>query len=246
MDGTRGEVIPILFIHGFTLDRRMWRPQVEELSSRFRVVTYDVRGFGSSPAPNGPYRHCDDAAALLDELGIERAVVVGHSVGAHQALELALEHPHRVAGLVSICMSGLAGVPFPQHVQDTFAAVRRAAREDDLDEAKRLWLRSGWFEDASPEALAMVRDYSGWHWTNDNPVRPVTPPAAERLADVKVPALVISGARDLPYNTTIAGVLASRLPNASALRLERAGHLANLDEPAAVNAAITKMMEKIR
>ena len=238
-------MIPLLFIHGFTLDQRMWTPQVERLSRSHRVITYDVRGFGGVPPPTGPYRHCDDAAALLDDLGIERAVVVGHSIGAHQALELALEHPRRVAGLVSICMSGLAGVPFPTDVQEMFVAVRRAAREGDLEEAKRLWLRSGWFEDASSETLAMVRAYSGWHWTNDNPAIPVAPPAGERLEAVKVPALVISGARDLPYNTTIAEVLAKRLPHASALRLSRAGHLANLDEPTAVNAAIEELMEKI-
>jgi pimeloyl-ACP methyl ester carboxylesterase len=242
----RGEGPAVLFIHGFTLDHRMWKPQLDELSSRFRVIAYDVRGFGLSHVPNGPYRHCDDAAALLRSLGIERAVVVGHSMGAHQGLELALEYPSLVSGWVSIAGSALAGVPFPSETQAMFAAVRTAARSGDLDEAKRLWLRSGWFEGATPETLATVREYSGWHWLNDNPAQSISPPAAERLEELRVPALVVSGAKDLPYNTTIVEALAKRLRKMTSLRLERAGHMPNLDEPAAVNAAITTWMEKIR
>src|SRR5512146_2752360 len=102
----------------------MWRPQVEALAGRFRVVVYDARGFGRSALPSeGPsYRHCDDAAALCEHLGLAR-VVVGHSIGAHQTLELALERPALVAGWAAICPAGLTSVPFPADLTRMFADI---------------------------------------------------------------------------------------------------------------------------
>src|SRR5262245_21991865 len=98
---------PVLLIHGSTLDHRMWAPQLA-LADRFELIAYDMRGFGRSPAPAGPFTHHGDAAALLDELGLSNVIAIGHSIGAHTALELALARPDRVTGFVSVCMSGLA------------------------------------------------------------------------------------------------------------------------------------------
>src|SRR5689334_10247955 len=88
---SRGSGPALLLLHGFTLDRRMWGPQLATLSTSFRVVAYDARGFGRSALPTSePYRHCDDAAALVEALGLAPVVAVGHSIGGHQLLELAL------------------------------------------------------------------------------------------------------------------------------------------------------------
>jgi pimeloyl-ACP methyl ester carboxylesterase len=255
VNGTRlhyemsGEGPPMLLLHGFTLDRRMWRPQVEGLSSRFRVVAYDARGFGRSAMPvvGAPHRHCDDAAALCEHLRLGAVIAVGHSIGAHQLLELAIARPDLVRAYASLNGSGLASVPFPQDVLAMFGAIRAAVKSDGIDAAKRIWSRAEWF--AAPRerpevagALdAMLAEYSGWHWQNDNPATGLAPPAAERLAEVRVPALVVHGERDLAYNDAVARALAEGIRGATMLRLPRAGHMANLEEPAAVNEALVAL-----
>lgn len=240
----------LLFLHGFTLDRRMWSRQVEALSQRYRVVTYDARGFGRSALPGTePYLHCDDAAALCQHLGLGRVIAVGHSIGAHQTLELALKRPDLVVGWVSICMAGLAGILFPSDIGTMFGDIRRAAREVGVEAARAIWRRCAWFTPARElPALArdldeMLADYSGWHWVNDNPAKNIEPPAAERLAALKVAALVITGGRDLPYNDAIARTLLDHIPGATGLELADAGHMANMEAPEAVNDAIARFAE---
>jgi pimeloyl-ACP methyl ester carboxylesterase len=247
----RGAGPAVLFIHAFTLDRRMWSRQAAALAGRFRVVTYDCRGHGLSAAPGSdPYFHCDDAAALCARLGITRVVAVGLSLGAHQALELTLDRPDLVAGLGSIAMSALAGVPFPADVVRTLADVRRAARDQGLGAARDIWRRCGWFAPAcETPALAaeldrMIDGYSGWHWTHDNPVRNIEPPAAQRLGELRVPALVVTGARDLPYNTEVGRRLREGIPGATSLEVPGAGHMVNMESPRLVNDAIVELVER--
>jgi len=238
----------LLFLHGFTLDRRMWARQVGALSPRFSTITYDARGFGRSSMPGGaPYRHFEDAAALCDHLGVKKVVAIGHSIGAHQMLELALARPDLVVGLVSVCMSGLAGIPFPDDVTKMFGEIRSAARSQSVDEAKRIWAKAGWFASAredptiARELDRMLDDYSGWHWTNDNPVRNLEPSAAERLESLRIPTLVVLGERDLPYNHAIAEALVRRAPDVTSLFLSDAGHMASMEAPEPVSAAIAEL-----
>lgn len=235
----------LLLLHGFTLDRRMWWPQVEALAPHFRVVSYDARGFGASSLP-GPERfsHAEDAAALCEHLGLTQVIAVGHSIGAHQMLELALTRPDLVCGFAALALSGLSSVPFSDDLKALFAALDTTARSAGVASAKALWAASGWFATAreTRETAALLDrildDYSGWHWLNDSRPRAIQPAAATRLAELKVPALVITGERDLPYNRQIHEVLAAGLSDVQALLLPDVGHLPNLEAPARVNAAL--------
>lgn len=94
-----GDGPPVLLIHGGATDSRLWDGQRAELADAYRVITYDMRGFGSSPRPSRPYRMSDDAVAVLDHLDVTSAAVVGFSIGAQIALELAVRVPDRVAAL---------------------------------------------------------------------------------------------------------------------------------------------------
>lgn len=232
---------PLLFLHGATLDHRMWHPQ-EVLADRFEIVTCDLRGFGRSPAPTGPFKHCEDVARVIDDLALRDVCVIGHSIGAHYALEVALLRPDAVTGLVSICMSGLTQ-DYPDDIQAMFAELKRLARTESVDAAKQLWSACGWFTQAraNPELRALLErylaDYTGWYWLHDTPATNLVPSAVERLDQLAVPALVIDGEHDLDYNHRIAGVLATRIAGARLLRLP-VGHMASLEDAEAVTSAI--------
>jgi 3-oxoadipate enol-lactonase len=238
---------PLLFIHGATLDHRMWQPQLA-LADRFEVITYDLRGFGNSPAPTGPFKHYEDASVLIDELS--DVVVIGHSIGGHYGLELALARPDRVTGFVSLCMSGLTSVAYPADVLAMFTELKAAARTRGVDAAKAIWSRCGWFTSARarPELAALLdrylADYSGWYWLNDTPATNLDPPAATRLEQLAIPTLVVDGELDLDYNHAIADQLVARIPSAQLLRLPDVGHMASLEAPDTITAAIAALANR--
>ena len=94
---------PLVFIHGFTLDTRMWDDQFETFAREYQVVRYDRRGFGKSSLPvDEDYAHADDLAALLEHLGIDRAYVLGLSGGGASAIDFALTYPEAIDGLITV------------------------------------------------------------------------------------------------------------------------------------------------
>lgn len=239
---------PLLFLHGATLDHRMWHPQLA-LADRFEVIAYDLRGFGRSPAPRGPFKHCEDAATLIDDLGLRDVCVIGHSIGAHYALEVALLRPDIVTGVASVCMSGLTQ-DYPADIQAMFGELKRLARMESLGLAKETWARCGWFTQAraNPTIAALLddylADYTGWYWQHDTPATNLDPPAVTRLEQVSVPTLVIDGELDLDYNHRIADVLSSRIWHAELLRLPGIGHMASLEAPDRVTSAIGQLANR--
>jgi 3-oxoadipate enol-lactonase len=236
---------PVLLLHGFGLDRRMWRPQVEALSKRHLVICYDARGFGRSANPGPrPYSHFTDAAALLRYLELGPVLAVGHSVGAHQLLELSLARPDLVNGLVALCPSGLSGLALPPDMAQLERDLRVTARTSGVSSAKRQWAGSACFRslrDSSPAKLVfeqLLADYSGWHWTHDSTERSLQTSAARLLNQLRVPCLVITGGRDLAYHVSVGRALVRGIPDAESLELPEAGHLANLEAPDEVSSAI--------
>lgn len=225
----------------------MWRTQVEAFAPCYDVIAYDVRGFGKSALPTGPFCHYQDAEALLDHLGVQRAVVVGHSSGGLYALELALARPDLVAGCCVISAGLGAGAPFPEDLKALVGQMRAAVVERGVDAAKAIWSSSSLFAAAREipsvrdELDAMFADYSGWYWLNGSPAGNLTPPVHERLESIAVPTLVVDGGRDHPYNNAIADTLSRRIPRATLLRLPQAGHMANMEESAAVTRALGEL-----
>lgn len=239
---------PLLFLHGATLDHQMWQPQLA-LADRFEVVTCDLRGFGHSPPPTGAFKHCEDVSALIEDLGLRDVCVIGHSIGAHYGLEVALLRPDAVTGLVSVCMSGLTQ-DYPADIQAMFVELKRLARTESVDAAKALWARCAWFTQArAVPAIAALLDaylasYSGWYWSHDTPATNLAPPAATRLDQLAVPTLVIDGALDLDYNHRIADTLATGIRGAELLRLPEIGHMASLEAADRVTSAIGQLANR--
>jgi 3-oxoadipate enol-lactonase len=242
-----GEGAPLVLLHGFSFDQRLWDPQVGPLSKQHRVVRYDLRGFGSSTNPAGGYRHIDDLRVLLHSLNIERAVLVGLSLGANVALAYAIQHPQEVAGLV-LASPGLAGHHWA--VQRPPEAVAAHAASYGVAAGRKFWLEQPIFASTRryPRARIaveeMVQGYNGWHWQNADLQQP-GPDVRAGLAALPVPALVISGDLDVDGYREIAAEIAAALPNGQLARFADAGHVMNMEEPERFNSRLLEFVGEI-
>jgi 3-oxoadipate enol-lactonase len=258
----KGEAV--VFLHGFGLDSRMWEPQYQALQSKalqsqavqykalqssFRVIRYDLRGFGrSSLPPAAGYAHEDDLNALLTKLGAAPAHVVGFSMGGQMALRFAAAYPQSVRSLV-LADSALDGQTWSADWKARWTALCNAARAGQMTDAKRQWLEHPLFDSARSEPsrasllAGMIEGYSGWHWHNRDTARIPSPPLAQRLGEIRVPSLVITGSNDLADFQIVGNVLAAGLPSVRRLNIEGSGHIVNLEAPNEFNNALLEFWE---
>ena len=145
-----------MLIHSGVTDRRMWEPQWPALTGRFRVVRLDLRGYGETPLPAGPYSNARDVLRLLDELGVERAAFVGNSYGGRVALDVAALAPDRVTRLV-LLSPGLRDWEWSEAIRAFNAEEEAAYERGDLDAATELNVRTWLAPDAPDEVRALVR-----------------------------------------------------------------------------------------
>lgn len=237
---------PVVLIPGFSLDRRMWRPQVDALAERYRVVRYDLRGHGESVPFEGPFSGYEDLRDVLDAAGIERAAIVGLSAGAQVAVDFALAHPERVERLVLAgpTISGFV----PRDVSfEWMAPVMEAVRAGDTEEAARRWADTPLMvvPDAANDSLmrAITRDNAGIWGYAANPERPLDPPAVGRLGEIRVPTLVLLGDGDLPASGQAADTIVACVAAAELKVIGGAGHLVNLGAPEPFNRAVLEFLD---
>jgi pimeloyl-ACP methyl ester carboxylesterase len=243
-----GNGSPLLLVHGMTLDRRMWDPNLAALAQRHTVVRCDLRGFGATPPPQEPRSHADDLRELLGELGFERAAVCGLSMGGGVALELAIAHPEVVSALVLVD-TDLPGVPLDEGLRAAVLPAMQLARAGDIEGARAAWLSTPLFAGSPPDVAAalarIVGDYSFWHPRNPGMQLWLTPPAAERGAEVQAPALVLWGEHDAPLVVSNSERMVRDIAGARGVVLEGAGHMANMDAPAAFDAALLEFLAEV-
>jgi 3-oxoadipate enol-lactonase len=223
-------------------DLAIWDPQVEALSERFRVIRYDTRGHGASPAPPGPYELADlggDVLELLDHLGIERASICGVSLGAMTAMWLGIHAPERVEALVLCCTS--AHLPPAAAWADRAATVRAAGSTEPVAEAVLArWLTPAGLA-ADPARAARLRAMLL--------ATPAEGYAAccgvierldlrDDLASIAAPTVAIAGAQDPATPPSHLEAIAAAIPGAQLELLDGAAHLANVERPDAVNRLI--------
>ena len=226
---------PVVLIHGFGLDHRMWDHEAERLTPRHLVVRYDLRGFGKSSLPTGPFSHASDLRAMLAHLGISGAHLVGLSLGGGIAIDFALLHPEIVRSLVLVD-SFISGFLWKAD-SDVMRAPWRIGRLKGIEAARATWLASPTFAPALARPRAarrlreMVADYSGWHWVNHDPHQPPDPPAIARLREIRAETLILIGELDLADFRDIAKRLEREIPRARRVVLPGVGHMSNLEEP---------------
>jgi pimeloyl-ACP methyl ester carboxylesterase len=242
---------PLVWSHGFACGARMWQPQVEWFAERYRVITYDVRGHGASEVPPDPAAYSQphsvaDLRALLEHLGLEQPCVGGLSMGGNIALNLALAHPGRVAGLI-IADTG-AGSDDPEGWRAKCAEWAALLESGGIEAAADVMMADalfGAYVAQGPEAARHMRSLLTTHRARGLaltlrgvlPRRPSLYSLEERLKALAIPALVIVGERD-DACVKVAHYLAETLPRAQLIRIRGAGHMTNLEDPTSFNAAV--------
>lgn len=242
-----GAGTPIVLLHGWALDRRVWAPQVDALAGRFRLIALDRRGFGASTAPPGLAAETGDVLTVMTKLGIDRAVIAGMSQGGRVALRFALTHPERVSGLVlqGAPLDGFA--PGPRR-EDAIplSAYMGLVREGRLARMKELWRDHALMRVAAPARSALdqlLESYDGRDLLRPGPDS--VAPIGDALEDVYAPALVVTGEHDTPWRQLVSDALAYGLPHSHRARLAGADHLCNLTHPAAFNALVAAFVTRI-
>jgi len=231
-----GTGTPVVLVHGGFGDRRMWDAQFGALARDFRVVRYDHRGFGQSTGADSAYSPTNDLMRLLDHLGIGRAHIVGNSVGGSVALDFALLHPDRTHKVVVVA-SGANGYPWRPEDVASIVAVFNAAKEQSVDKAVELWLQNDMIAVSSKHQRSadlvtrMVRDnrniFTLSHWPEDR----MTPPAYERLGELRMPVLFVIGQRDTPGVQRVNDASAARISGSEVFRIPGADHLPHMTHP---------------
>jgi 3-oxoadipate enol-lactonase len=244
----KGEAL--VLIHGGQMDRRMWDAQFAVFAKEYRVIRYDIRGFGRSKAPDQPYSHVQDLHALLRHLRVSKAHCMGLSLGAAIAADFALVHPEMVNSLVLVC-PGLGGFRFQDKANDLRAVVE-AARDGNDEKAAELWLGNPYLSVAMehlslrPQLSQLARDNVRCWLNNPLLVRPTIPPAAERLREIRVPALVIEGERDVSDIHEIVKRMAAEIPVVEQHLVPGAGHLVPMETPDVFNRLAREFLAQHR
>jgi len=234
----RGSGVPLVLVHGLGYARWGWEPVADRLAERFAVVLLDNRGIGASDAPPGPYTVSDmagDVLAVLDDAGLERAHVIGTSLGGMVAQELALSAADRVEKLVLVCTTpgGANAAPMPEQT------VRLLAEAPSLEPlvALRRFVVNALAPDPPGELverilahrLATAQPLAAW---SAQAAAGMSFDAWDRLGGLQAPTLIVHGTVDVVVDPGNAALLAERIPGARVERFEGCGHLLFWEQPA--------------
>jgi pimeloyl-ACP methyl ester carboxylesterase len=251
--GDTGNGPAVVLLHGFPLTRDMWQPQEEALvKAGFRLITPDLRGFGESDVPEGPYSmslFADDVVALMDYLGIDRAVIGGMSMGGYILLNLLERYPERV---VAACFITTRSTSDSEAVKiGRLALLEKIKRigTRSVAELSTATLLAGETLKRKPELVNTV-----YRWMTSVDIRGIEG-ALHALLDRKdyssvlgkfeLPSLVIGADQDSAVQPEDLKVLSEGLPDNELCVIPRAGHMANLEQPDVFNDCLLRFLRRV-
>jgi 2-hydroxy-6-oxonona-2,4-dienedioate hydrolase len=251
-----GEGMPFVMIHAGVADSRQWNNEFLSFSQEYRVVRYDMRGYGNSEPVDGDFNHLHDLVSLFDHLELhEPVLLMGCSMGGGLAMDFALEQPSRVKALIMVGSApGRLELDVPTPVK--FEEAERVFESGDLDRLAEIETQI-WFDgtDRTPEQVnpamrrlvyEMDRKVLAYESRKLGKRVPNTKTqAVDRLSELRIPVLVIVGAHDTPYILAAADYMAEKLPSAKRVTIADAAHLPNMDHPAEFREGVESFLEGI-
>jgi pimeloyl-ACP methyl ester carboxylesterase len=248
MKGDTGPVI--VFSHGGFGDRRMWDFQFEEFAKKYRVLRYDHRGFGKTAAPTSEYSPVKDLLDLLDQLKIDRAHIVGNSMGGSLGIDFTLQHPSRVLSL-TVVASGPNGVPVPLEDQEKMNAVFKTAADKGFEAAAEMWIKNpmvvvtSQLPSTEPLLKTMIHENASIFRMRFWPIEKMDPPAAKRLSEIKVPTLIVLGSKDTKLVNELGEIAATGIAGAKKEVISDGDHLPQMVDPKKFNAILLDFLKSV-
>ena len=243
---------PLVLLHAFPLNRRMWAPQVEALSEGRRVITPDYPGFGRSPRPPAQpdvRYYAEQIRDLLDALRLDRVVLGGLSMGGYVAFACLRLFPERVSALL---LANTRPDPDSEEVKQARRELARRVAEEGVGVLPKLQMERLLAPQTLRSNKAIV-EYVRDIMLESSPDGVVAalgamrerPDSTPLLGEIKVPTLVIGGAEDTISSPEVMGKMAAKIPDSEHLTLEGAGHLSNLEAPEKFNAALERFLARL-
>jgi 2-hydroxy-6-oxonona-2,4-dienedioate hydrolase len=243
----------LVMIHAGIADLRMWDDQFTEFATNYKVIRYDMRGYGKTAPVDGEYAGHEDLYALLQYLNVEKACVMGCSKGGGVAMNFTLEHPEMVSGLIMVC-SGPNGFEFDEPPPPQWDEMAAAWKSGDLEKT------------AAMEAHIWVDGLTRTPDQVDSRIRDkviemnlialrneklglgkeieLDPPAAKRLSEIQVPTLLIVGQYDTPYLIAAADFMAANIAGAQKVMMPTA-HVPSMERPEELNQQVRTFLGQL-
>lgn len=248
----RGSGPPVLFLHAFPLNLKMWDAQARALERTHQVVRFDARGFGGTPPGDGLLtmeRIADDAVALLDHLGLSKAIVCGISMGGYAAFALVRRHPGRLKALV---LADTRTAPDSPEAKRTRSAQAETVRREGPAGIADAFLQKGVGDttrNERPEIVARVKEMilaaSARGIVDALAGLAARADSAPTLREIKVPTLVVCGAEDTLTPVADSEAIHRGIPGSALEVIPRAGHLSALEDPARFNDALATFLATV-
>ena len=257
-----GEGPGVVFLHPGLWDSRVWDEQFGVFSRTYRVLRYDLRGYGSSsrPEPGRPYSHVADLAAVMDAAGVDRAAMIGNSMGGRVAIDFALTYPDRVAALIlaAPALGGFEGTQRENEIWEAWSDERESMIADavaaeidgDYERAQDrrlqcLWAPLGMKDEAGRKIRQLAFDNIHELTMDESGERELDPPAAERLDEIHAPTLVLPADHDPPWHERMCEVLAEEVRGARVVRIPETDHVIPLRRPDEFNSVVMAFLGEV-
>lgn len=249
-----GEGQPFLMVHAGIANKSMWDDQFDFFAKRYKVVRYDMRGFGQSPPVADDYQRHEDIRALLDYLKIDHAILMGCSMGGGACMNFALEYPERTDALIMVGSAPIgfgyedwSPSPLDEEMDD-------ALEKGDLERANEVSMRI--FIDGigrspdqvNPTLRKKVYDMNMIALRNMNLLGkdvPLPVPAAERIKDLRLPVLIVIGDLDEEYIARAADFMETNISSSRKIVMQGTAHLPNMEFPNEFNAHVQEFLDSL-
>ncbi|MDP4088299.1 MAG: alpha/beta hydrolase [Bacillota bacterium] len=247
-----GEGEPLVFIHGNFNDSRIWTNQIETFSKQYKVICYDMRGYGKSDTPVSAFSQFEDLKVLLDSLGNRKVTLIGSSSGGSVALDFTLKYPEYVKALV-LAAPSINGCSYPIKLMIEGIKSVSALKSKGFEAAVDKFINNPFWtyfipsrnkEKARELVVQNIKTRKNFYSWNFKLAVPLKPYASKRLNEIKVPVLIVLSDKDAPFNMKVAAYINEGIINSKKVIISDCGHLPFVEKPEEFNKIVLDFLEK--